>query len=177
MKIDAALLVHDLNQMPAVARFADDAGFNGIWTFETAHEPFLPLVLAAEHSSHMSLGTSIAVAFEIKERHKLPSPPVVVTKVINMLKNPDFNVRELSRVIADDPSLASQTLSCPARLVTRSVFNRERCMNRYSCWDSKRCGISLSPRRLQVLCPEKTKFRQKLWTHSLAVALAGAHRR
>jgi HD-like signal output (HDOD) protein len=37
--------------------------------------------------------------------------PVVVTKVINMLKNPDFNVRELSRVIADDPSLASKTLS------------------------------------------------------------------
>ena len=62
MKIDAALLVHDLNQMPAVARFADDAGFDGIWTFETAHEPFLPLVLAAEHSSRMSLGTSIAVA-------------------------------------------------------------------------------------------------------------------
>ena len=50
MKIDAALLVHDLNQMPAVARFADDAGFDGIWTFETAHEPFLPLVLAAEHA-------------------------------------------------------------------------------------------------------------------------------
>ena len=63
MKIDAALLVHDLNQMPAVARFADDAGFDGIWTFETSHEPFLPLVLAAEHSSRMSLGTSIAVAF------------------------------------------------------------------------------------------------------------------
>jgi len=63
MKIDAALLVHDLNQMPAVARFADDAGFDGIWTFETSHEPFLPLVLAAEHSSRLSLGTSIAVAF------------------------------------------------------------------------------------------------------------------
>lgn len=63
MKIDAGLLVHDLNQMPAVARFADDAGFDGIWTFETAHEPFLPLVLAAEHSARMNLGTSIAVAF------------------------------------------------------------------------------------------------------------------
>ncbi len=63
MKFDASLLVHKLEQMPAVARFADDAGFDGIWTFETAHEPFLPLVLAAEHSSRLSLGTSIAVAF------------------------------------------------------------------------------------------------------------------
>ncbi|HSK29707.1 MAG TPA: TIGR03617 family F420-dependent LLM class oxidoreductase [Candidatus Limnocylindria bacterium] len=63
MKFDASLLVHDLGQMPALARFADEAGFDGIWTFETAHDPFLPLVLAAEHSRRLSLGTSIAVAF------------------------------------------------------------------------------------------------------------------
>lgn len=63
MKIDASLLVHDLRQMPALARFADDTHFDGLWTFETAHEPFLPLVLAAEHSRNLSLGTSIAVAF------------------------------------------------------------------------------------------------------------------
>ncbi len=73
MKIDAALLVHDLNQMPAVARFADDAGFDGIWTFETSHEPFLPLVLAAEHSSRMSVGTSIAVAF--------PRSPTILAQI------------------------------------------------------------------------------------------------
>jgi len=63
MKFDASLLVHDLGQMPALARFADEAGFDGVWTFETAHEPFLPLVLVAEHSRRLSLGTSIAVAF------------------------------------------------------------------------------------------------------------------
>jgi probable F420-dependent oxidoreductase len=63
MKFDASLLVHDLGQMPALVRFADQAGFDGIWTFETAHEPFLPLVLAAEHSTRLSVGTSIAVAF------------------------------------------------------------------------------------------------------------------
>jgi probable F420-dependent oxidoreductase len=63
MKFDASLLVHDLGHMPALARFADETGFDGIWTFETAHEPFLPLVLAAEHSRRLSVGTSIAVAF------------------------------------------------------------------------------------------------------------------
>lgn len=63
MKFDASLLTHDLTDMAAVARFADDTGFDGIWTFETAHEPFLPLVLAAEHSQRLSVGTSIAVAF------------------------------------------------------------------------------------------------------------------
>jgi probable F420-dependent oxidoreductase len=63
MKFDASLLVHDLGRIPVLARFADEAGFDGIWTFETAHEPFLPLVLAAEHSRRLTLGTSIAVAF------------------------------------------------------------------------------------------------------------------
>lgn len=63
MKFDANLLVHDLSETAALARFADDAGFDGIWTFETAHDPFLPLTLAAEHSRRLSLGTSIAVAF------------------------------------------------------------------------------------------------------------------
>jgi len=63
MKIDTSLLVHDLSQMPALARSADEMNFDGLWTFETAHEPFLPLVLAAEHSLRLTLGTSIAVAF------------------------------------------------------------------------------------------------------------------
>ncbi len=63
MKFDASLLVHDLIQMPALARFCEDARFDGLWTFEAAHEPFLPLVLAAEHSQHLNIGTSIAVVF------------------------------------------------------------------------------------------------------------------
>ena len=73
MKFDASLLAHDLEQMPALARFADGAGFDGIWTFETAHEPFLPLVLAAEHSSRLSMGTSIAVAF--------PRSPTILAQI------------------------------------------------------------------------------------------------
>jgi probable F420-dependent oxidoreductase len=63
MKIDTGLLLHDLREMAAVARAADELGFDGLWTFETAHEAFLPLVLAAEHSQRLTLGTSIAVAF------------------------------------------------------------------------------------------------------------------
>jgi probable F420-dependent oxidoreductase len=34
-----------------------------VWTAETSHDPFLPLVLAAEHTEQVELGTSIAVAF------------------------------------------------------------------------------------------------------------------
>jgi probable F420-dependent oxidoreductase len=41
----------------------ETAGYSGAWTAETSHDPFLPLLLAAEHTSEIELGTSIAVAF------------------------------------------------------------------------------------------------------------------
>ncbi len=63
MKIDTTLLATDLSQIPTLTKAADEMGFDGIWTSETAHDAFLPLVLAAEHSERITLGTSIAVAF------------------------------------------------------------------------------------------------------------------
>ena len=63
MKIDTMLLNHDLRQMADYAVAAEAIGFDGLWTAETQNDPFLPLVLAAEHSQQINLGTSIAVAF------------------------------------------------------------------------------------------------------------------
>jgi probable F420-dependent oxidoreductase len=45
------------------ARTAEEVGYDGIWSAETSHDPFLPLVLAAEHTQRIQLGTGIAVAF------------------------------------------------------------------------------------------------------------------
>ena len=42
---------------------AENLGFDGLWTAETNHDVFFPLVLAAEHSQRINLGTAIAVAF------------------------------------------------------------------------------------------------------------------
>lgn len=63
MKIDTTLLATDLGQIPQLTRQAEAIGFDGIWVSETAHDVFLPLVLAAEHSQRVTLGTSIALAF------------------------------------------------------------------------------------------------------------------
>ena len=63
MKIDVGILVPNLLDMPRAAKAAEETGFAGLWTSETQHEPFLPLALAAEHTSRIELGTSIAVAF------------------------------------------------------------------------------------------------------------------
>jgi probable F420-dependent oxidoreductase len=70
MKVDATIAVDDLRDVPALAREAEDLGFDGLWTAETRHDPFLPLALAAEHTARPSLGTAIAVAF--------PRSPTVV---------------------------------------------------------------------------------------------------
>jgi probable F420-dependent oxidoreductase len=45
------------------ARLAERVGYDGIWSAETMHDPFLPLMLAAEHTERIELGTGIAVAF------------------------------------------------------------------------------------------------------------------
>jgi len=63
MKIDVGILVPDLNEIPSIARAAEDIGFDGLWTSETQHDAFLPLALAAEHTKRIELGTAIAVAF------------------------------------------------------------------------------------------------------------------
>jgi probable F420-dependent oxidoreductase len=41
----------------------EQAGFDGLMSVETQHDPFLPLVVAAEHTRRVDLITAIAVAF------------------------------------------------------------------------------------------------------------------
>lgn len=45
------------------ARRAEEEGYAAVWGSETSHDPFLPLALAAEHTTRLELGTGIAVAF------------------------------------------------------------------------------------------------------------------
>ncbi|MHA6758288.1 LLM class F420-dependent oxidoreductase [Streptacidiphilus sp. PAMC 29251] len=42
---------------------AEGLGYDGVWTSELGRDPFLPLLLAAEHSERLQIGTGIAVAF------------------------------------------------------------------------------------------------------------------
>lgn len=58
-----ATLHNDLARVGAQAASLEERGFAGAFTAETSHDPFLPLVLAAESTERMDLGTSIAVAF------------------------------------------------------------------------------------------------------------------
>ncbi len=73
MKLDTGLLAASLHDVAAGAKAAEEMGFDALWTAETSHDPFLPLVLAAEHTSRIKLGTSIAVAF--------PRSPMVLAQI------------------------------------------------------------------------------------------------
>ncbi len=61
MKLDAALPPVQLQDVPAIAKAAEEIGFDALWTQETQHDPFLPCALIAEHSYRMEFGTAIAV--------------------------------------------------------------------------------------------------------------------
>ena len=67
MKIDGGLpgLGPDvgIDQIVRVARELEYVGYDGALTAETSHDPFLPALLAAEHTERLEVGTGIAVAF------------------------------------------------------------------------------------------------------------------
>ncbi len=62
MKVDG-FAGFDLTTAAQAAREAEEAGYSGVWSAETSHDPFFPLLLAAEHTTSIEVGTSIAVAF------------------------------------------------------------------------------------------------------------------
>jgi probable F420-dependent oxidoreductase len=62
MQVDGGI-GFDPNDAVETALRAEDDGFDGLWCAETGHDPFLPLLLAAEHTERIELGTGIAVAF------------------------------------------------------------------------------------------------------------------
>ena len=62
MKVDAGL-ANQLEGVPASAAKLEAAGYDGLNTAEMNHDPFFPLLLAAEHTKKIELRTSITVAF------------------------------------------------------------------------------------------------------------------
>src|SRR5579862_5394420 len=63
MKVDAALTITNLGAVPDAAEEVEAAGYDGIFSFEGQHDPFFPLLLAAEHTERVQLTTAVAIAF------------------------------------------------------------------------------------------------------------------
>jgi len=62
MKVDAHM-TPDWHQIPDHVKKLEEQGYDGVGTAEMNHDPFMPLLLAAEHTRKIEIHTGIAVAF------------------------------------------------------------------------------------------------------------------
>src|SRR3990172_11561556 len=69
MKVETALVAPTIEAIGEAARRIEDAGYDSVITPEAGHDPFLPLMIIAEHTSRVRFGTGVAIAFP-------PPPPL-----------------------------------------------------------------------------------------------------
>ena len=86
MKVDGGI-TFDLAGAAKAARETEAAGYDGIWSAETGHDPFLPLLVAAENTETIELGTSIAVAFA-----RNPMTMAMTANDLQVFSNGRFNL-------------------------------------------------------------------------------------
>jgi probable F420-dependent oxidoreductase len=71
--VETGVPADDLWRVPAAARRIEALGYASAITPEINRDPFLPLAIAAEHTTSLGLATSVAIAF--------PRAPMVVAQV------------------------------------------------------------------------------------------------
>ncbi len=73
MRIVTTIPQNDLNDIPAAVARIEADGYDGVTTLENRHDPFLPLAVAAVHSTTLGLSTGVAIAF--------PRSPMAVANI------------------------------------------------------------------------------------------------
>lgn len=73
MKVDTAFFPSSFEAAAETARRTEELGFDGLWSAETSHDPFFPLVVASRETQRISLGTGVAIVF--------PRSPMVLANI------------------------------------------------------------------------------------------------
>lgn len=63
MKVFTTMPLRELREAGRVFAALEEAGYDGGFTYETNHDPFIPLGLAAAATTELRLGTAIAIGF------------------------------------------------------------------------------------------------------------------
>jgi probable F420-dependent oxidoreductase len=63
VKVYTTAPLEDPRDARTAFRRLEEIGYDGAFSFEAKHDPFLPLVLAAENTDQLTLGTAVAIAF------------------------------------------------------------------------------------------------------------------
>jgi probable F420-dependent oxidoreductase len=73
MKVETALVAPSIEDVADAARRIEAAGYDSVITPEAGHDPFLPLMIIAEHTKKLHFGTGVAIAF--------PRSPMVTAQI------------------------------------------------------------------------------------------------
>ena len=129
MKIDILLPASSPNEIRDSAIEFENLGFDCVWTFEAAHDAFIPLSHAAAATTKLEIGTNIAVAFA-------RTPFAMAQIAWDMQKNSSgrFHLGLGTQVRAHIERRFSAQFDHPARRVTDYI----RCVR--AIWDCYQTG-------------------------------------
>ena len=142
MKIDGGI-GFDPNGIAEAARRAEANGYDGVWSAETGHDPFLPIAIGAAATEKLEFGTGIAVAFA-----RNPMNLAVLANDLQHLSKGRFTLGLGSQIKPHITKRFSMPWSHPAPRM------RELIMAMRAIWSSWDTG-------------EKLDFRGEFYTHTL----------
>ena len=147
--LNKPLLIDGATSSPTPDGCAEEAvafeqmGLDAAWTFEASHDPFLPLVLAADRTQSIKLGTAIAVAFA-----RNPMTCAVTAWDLQRLSKGRFILGLGTQIKPHITRRYSEPWSKPAARM------REYIMALHAIWDNFQTGTKLD-------------FKGEFYTHSL----------
>ena len=63
MKIETAIVAPSIQALGEQAKRIEEVGYDSVISPEAGHDPFLPLMIIAEHTKRLKYGTGVAIAF------------------------------------------------------------------------------------------------------------------
>ncbi|HEU4759215.1 MAG TPA: TIGR03617 family F420-dependent LLM class oxidoreductase [Dehalococcoidia bacterium] len=63
MRVETAIVAPSIQDLAQQARRLEEMGYDSVITPEAGHDPFLPLMIIAEHTQRLKFGTGVAIAF------------------------------------------------------------------------------------------------------------------
>lgn len=143
MKIDGGIGFGDASTVAKLAAKAEADGYDGVWSAETSHDPFLPIAIGAGATSKLEFGTGITVAFA-----RNPMTLAVVANDMQLLTEGRFMLGMGSQIKPHITKRFSMPWSHPAPRM------RELILAIRAIWKTWETG-------------EKLEFRGEFYTHTL----------
>ena len=125
MQIDSMMWDIGLQDAAGYGQMCERIGYDCVWTYEAAHNPFMPLAQVAAATENIHIGTNIAVAFARSDDaseiaapsdQSMPcSPTCCMTLTVDAGATPTPFSRNRSRYVAEKQSLFVSSLPEPSR--------------------------------------------------------------